>query len=165
MQSSLFLKARTGVWALRDALGGILTCVELFTLSQTWNLGRDWVMSGCRAFLSWAGWIAGGWHYSSTIWMIAVQLELKKQWKHDCASTGEIFSSWFPVLSVFEWVFFAACRAAVELWQIHYERVTLDRDADPVSARTSSWILVSAAVRTHNEQELGDKKYLFAAGW
>lgn len=65
--SFFFLKTRTGVWALGDALGGILTCLELFTLFQTLNLGRDWVISACRVFLFWAGWIAGGWHYSSTI--------------------------------------------------------------------------------------------------
>lgn len=30
------------------------------------------------------------------------------------------------------------CNAVVELGQIHYERMTLDRDVDPTSARTSS---------------------------
>lgn len=146
------------MWALGDALGGIWTCLELITLSQPLSLWRDWVISGCRVFLFWAGWIAGGWHYSSTIWMIPVQLVLEKQWKHGYASTGEICSCWFPDLSVFECVFFAVCKAVVELWQIDYERMTLDGDVDPVSARTSSWILVSAAVRTHKKQELGDKK-------
>lgn len=29
------------------------------------------------------------------------------------------------------------CNAVVELGQIHYERMTLDRDVDPTSARTS----------------------------